>query len=235
MRKARLTGVVFLTLLGAVAVIAASLIGVNGWADTRDQLNRSAAQTEAVTVLRVPWLLRLFAPSSTPSERAVWRFFLEEFSRGPKGKSFVIGVDSVTRWPEIPRREAQHLYDRITHGSPNDPGDPSFASAVHDFILKNSRPAALLAEAVPSNVRIIPLRTFSVDTEGRDGWQRFVTRNRVVAYVSFSRVGFTPRGDRAVIYLQLDCGPLCGHGAYYVLKRTAKSWQVVGEHVDWVS
>ena len=210
------------------------LVVLIGWADTRDQIHRSIARCEAFVLLRAPWALRMVAPSSTAGEREVWRFFLEEFSRSPKGVPLIIGVDSVTRWPELPRNEARHLYDRITEGSPNDPGDQRFAFAVHDFIVKNSRPAQLSHSFVPPNVRIIPLRIFSADTEGREGWQR-MERHGILAYVSFSRLGFTPRGDRAVVYLQLDCGVLCGHGAYYALERQGARWRVVGEHVDWVS
>ncbi len=50
--------------------------------------------------------------------------------------------------------------------------------------------------------------------------------------VRFSRVGFDRRGSEALVYMSYYCGPLCGHGGYFLLARIETQWRVT--RVNWV-
>jgi hypothetical protein len=54
-------------------------------------------------------------------------------------------------------------------------------------------------------------------------------------YMAFSRVGFNTEITLAFVYIQYVCGPECGGGIYYVLRRTLGKWQIVDQVDTWVS
>jgi hypothetical protein len=235
MRVRRAISLVAIVAVAAPAVIVLGAVAVGGWSGTRDQLHRSVANGEVALFTRAPGLLKVVSPSASDAERNVWRFLVAEFSRSPQGRALPIGVNPLTSWSNPQAQRAAELYDRVTAGSPNSLGDPRIAFAVHDFIVKNAKPAPLKAHDLPTSARLIPHAVLLRETEPRDGWQRFVERRGVVAYLSMSRVGFTPRRDRALVYLELDCGPLCGYGAYFILEKHANNWEIKKQQVTWVS
>jgi|SRR5581483_621519 len=220
--------------IGAAFVTLGTVAAHAGPKETRMQLHRSFSAAESCIFLHAPWLLRLLAPTATSSEREVWAFLLRELSTSRHGP-LPVAVDSVTLWPKLEANKSPLLFVRIAEGSANDPGDSAYAAAIHDFIFRNSRSVAIPSAELPSNVRAIPLKTLDAQDQGQSGWNNFTTRNNVQAYVTLSRVGFTVAGDRALVYVQFLCGPLCGHGAYYVLAKRAGVWSIVGDHVNWVS
>ncbi len=59
--------------------------------------------------------------------------------------------------------------------------------------------------------------------------------DRGLPYARFSRVGFTPLGGSALVFLSYYCGSLCGIGEYILLRRNSDGWEVVDEWVVWVS
>jgi hypothetical protein len=58
---------------------------------------------------------------------------------------------------------------------------------------------------------------------------------RGLPYARFSRVGLTPSGNSALVFLSYYCGSLCGVGAYIFLRHDSTGWEVVEEWVVWVS
>lgn len=235
MRVRRAIGVVAMAALTAPAVIVIGAAAAGGWSGTREQLHRSFAKAEVALFTRAPRLLRAVSPPASEAEKSVWRFVVEEFGRGPQGETLSLGIDPSANWPSRQVERAGELYDRVTVGSPNSLGDPRIAFAVHEFIVKNAKPAKLRSQDLPRGTRLIPHAVLLRETEPRDGWQQFVARHGVVAYLRLSRVGFTPRRDRALVYVVLHCGPLCGHGAYYILEKREHRWQIVAQQVAWVS
>lgn len=51
---------------------------------------------------------------------------------------------------------------------------------------------------------------------------------------SFSRPRFIGT-DRAVLGMDLNCGPLCGHGTELYLRRGSRGWVVTGQLPTWIS
>jgi hypothetical protein len=234
MRLLKALCIAAVSLIGAVVVVLAGLTTFAGLRETRQQLHRTLSISESYVFLHARWVLKPLVPSATSAEVDVWRSILHSLTYSPRGV-IPVAVDSSSRWPVLESQAAPYLLERIAEGSPNDPGDWSYAAAVHDFIFRNSRPAAVSGNALLANVRMIPLATLDAEDQGPNGWLTFTGRNNVRGFVTVSRVGFTPRGDRAVVFVQLMCGPLCGHGAYYVLQKRNGHWEVMNQHVSWVS
>lgn len=54
-------------------------------------------------------------------------------------------------------------------------------------------------------------------------------------FVSVSRVGFDSELNEAVVYIQVNCGSLCGSGNMLYLKRDSSGWKVEETKNIWVS
>jgi hypothetical protein len=223
--------------VGAAVVIFAVLVLVAGRrAAERQVLDISlAAESRLWPVLgRVGSLL---APGSSAAERGVWSYVISEYERGPRGKAIPLAINPVAEWPTRERETPRELSGRIVDGRPpNEPGNPEAVTAVQDFLLKNARPVRLTDIRLSGKSRFVEFAALARHNEERDGWYRFAGENGGVdGYLSLSRVGFNLFGTRAVVYVELFCGPLCGHGTYYVLERRAGKWQRVNDHLRWIS
>jgi len=53
--------------------------------------------------------------------------------------------------------------------------------------------------------------------------------------VTFSRVGFGPKGDTALVRMAFVCGDLCGAGGLYLLAKEEGSWRVQEHLAAWMS
>ncbi len=87
---------------------------------------------------------------------------------------------------------------------------------------------------LPVPVELLSAAEFRALQQGmdQDGWDWL--RRRLPGspgVVSLSRVGFSPEGDRALIWVFLDCGSRCGSGSWVLLHRRDGEWQV--EH--WIT
>jgi hypothetical protein len=72
--------------------------------------------------------------------------------------------------------------------------------------------------------------------EGGGGWDAFYRKYpKSTGLISLSRVGFNTAGNQAVVYVERDCGLLCGTGTYYSLAKKDGKWAVVQEYERWVS
>jgi hypothetical protein len=53
-------------------------------------------------------------------------------------------------------------------------------------------------------------------------------------YWTFSRPAYAKQ-DYALVYCSYGCGPFCGHGYLFVLKKTSSSWKVAASALLWIS
>jgi hypothetical protein len=71
---------------------------------------------------------------------------------------------------------------------------------------------------------------------GPGGWNRFYKQHpRAAGYWDFSRPGYNPSEDEAVLYVGHYCGGLCGTGHLYLLRKSDGKWRVVGRSMLWIS
>lgn len=47
--------------------------------------------------------------------------------------------------------------------------------------------------------------------------------------------GYTEYGDIALVYMTIDCGGLCAHGEYVVVRFVRGKWKVVARKKTWTS
>lgn len=54
---------------------------------------------------------------------------------------------------------------------------------------------------------------------------------RTVYY--FSRPGYSPDRRRAIVRVDLGCGPMCSSGSLLLLERAAAGWRIARHLEDW--
>lgn len=73
-------------------------------------------------------------------------------------------------------------------------------------------------------------------SNGRNAWNAFYKEfPGSTGFIGFSKVGFNPTFDQAMVYLSHSCGTLCGTGYYYLLAKESGSWKVVKSYMRWIS
>ncbi len=77
----------------------------------------------------------------------------------------------------------------------------------------------------------------SGDLAFEDGtWQAFYQKHRgATGWVQLGDVGFDAEGNRALIYVEMGCGSLCGHGRWYALEKQSNGWTITAQVLVWIS
>jgi hypothetical protein len=79
-----------------------------------------------------------------------------------------------------------------------------------------------------------PFQVLSLSSEGaqelfryQEGWRLFHERYPTApGVIGVSIPGFNREHDRALLYLQMSCGPLCGGGSLFFLTKDKGQWKV---------
>lgn len=75
---------------------------------------------------------------------------------------------------------------------------------------------------------------FHADLE--KGWDNYWKQyQHATGLLSFSRVAFNAKGDEALLFASEVCGPLCGYGYLFRLKKDKAGWKLVNEQFLWIS
>jgi hypothetical protein len=207
--RKRLVIIVVLALVLAAPAIVLVFLGIAGPRSGLTHLHRSLATAEARILLSAPALLRVPAVGATSHERAVWNELLLQFST----TEHPVAVNPTSAWPEA-SKDAVALFDRVVEGSPNFPGESQASWAVHDFLIRNAQPERIPVEGFAPRIVAVDRDLLFSAVERRPGSERVAQRlGAARAYVSLSRVGFTPNGQFALI-------------ARSVLRRALRLWFV---------
>jgi hypothetical protein len=88
--------------------------------------------------------------------------------------------------------------------------------------------------------RAIPYRIVSTEelekTFKRGDWPAFSKEYpRSFGFWRLSPVGYNTRGTEALVYLEHNCGGLCGAGGLVVLKKESGRWVVKNSLMLWIS
>lgn len=68
------------------------------------------------------------------------------------------------------------------------------------------------------------------------GWHGFHNAfPKAVGILSLSLPGYSTNGQVAVVQVSYACGPLCGSGEYWVLRKVDGNWVVVRRSAAWIS
>lgn len=232
--RRRLALLIATGVIGGGVVILATLVLQAGWPATRQQIIDFAFAVETASWPIISRAGVWIAPGAGGEEREVWRVILREYTRGPGVRTVPIAVNPVAGWLEREQETPSQLAHRMIDGWSPRTGTPEAATAIHDFLAKNTRPVRVDV-ALPSGSRFVPYEAFARTFGDRFGWETFTGANHVDAYLTISRVGFNMLGTRAVVYVDLSCGPLCGHGVYYVLVKRGGKWVRSAEQLKWIA
>lgn len=233
-RKRRLPLLIAIGVIGAGVVSVATLAWQVGWSATRRQIDEIAFAVETASWPIFSRAGVLFAPGASRQEREVWRVIIGEYSRGPRARTLPIAVNPVAGWPKREQESPSQLAHRIIDGWSPRTGTPEAATAIHDFLMKNTRPVRVDV-ALPGGSRFVSYEDYARTFGDRFGWESFSGANHVEAYLTMSRVGFNMFGTRAVVYVEVSCGALCGHGVYYVLYKSRGKWLRSSEQLKWIA
>ena len=56
-----------------------------------------------------------------------------------------------------------------------------------------------------------------------------------VGIIQFSEIGFNQNRDSAILYIDWNCGSLCGGGHVFILQKERGNWKIVGSMNLWVN
>jgi hypothetical protein len=232
--KTRLALLIAIGAIGGGAVILLTLISQVGWSATKRQLHETAFTAENAAWPIVSRAGVLLAPGASREERDVWRLIIREYAQGPGARTLPIAVNPVAGWPKHEQEPPSQLAHRIIDGWSPRTGTPEAETAIHDFLAKNTRPVQVDV-ALPKGSRFVRYEVFERSFSDRFGWEAFSGANHVEAYLTVSRVGFNMFGTRALVYVDVSCGGLCGHGVYYVLEKRGGKWVRSAEQLKWIA
>jgi hypothetical protein len=108
--------------------------------------------------------------------------------------------------------------------------DSQRALAANAALLRRSADTVDLRDIAEGHEQIIPIASKElplVKTEERD-WGDFQYYHKGAAGVlRFSPVGFSPSGKEAVVFMDWECGPACGHTLVTALREDSSSvWHI---------
>jgi hypothetical protein len=107
-------------------------------------------------------------------------------------------------------------------------GTPAFAR-MRDELLRKSAAAAPLSPAFGHEAGVVAIEPAALDFALADErpWPGFRERyGGAAGFVRFSRVGFAPDRSRALVSVQWECGPTCGHRLALSLVRQGSAWTI---------
>ena len=105
---------------------------------------------------------------------------------------------------------------------------PAFAR-MRDELLRKSAESAPLSPAFGTATGVVAIDPAALDFTLSDErpWPEFRERyGGAAGFVRFSRVGFAPDGSRALVSVQWECGPTCGHRLALSLVRQGNAWTI---------
>jgi hypothetical protein len=110
--------------------------------------------------------------------------------------------------------------------------------AKDDFDARNKNRAKIEAGKIKA-----PFETLSISdddakklVEGKGGWQAFHEKYPSMHdFKVISRPGINREHSRAVLYVGVSCGPLCGGGSLLFLSKETGEWKVINTVTIWLS
>lgn len=224
---------VLIGVVGGAALSLAVFARAAGAAGTRAAITASALRVEAFVWPVISRVALWIAPGPGREEREVWRVMIDFYGRGPRGRISPIGVAPESYWP--PREKPDEVYRWIVDDGGAIPGSPDAAVAVQNLLFLSGHRVSLEDVALPRGSKFVTRDSMFRHADERLGWETDSGANGVDAWLALSRVGFNMRGNVAVVYVDCVCGPLCGHGTYYVLRKRGGKWIVGEDHWRWAS
>ncbi len=110
---------------------------------------------------------------------------------------------------------------------------PSFDKEIwEDYLKRNNQRHQLENRFAPPGTEVMVVDIDYVDwifkAENFDeAWHTFhEIHSESYGFITLSRVGVNAKQDKAIVFVQVHCGPTCGSGKYFLLSKIAEAWRV---------
>jgi len=212
----RLVLLAFAGLSGGVLLSLAVTVCSAGYDPTLAQLRYMRLRCQAFTAPIAVRIDEIAGRGLSQDDYAVYRAVIEaQLGRLPDAR---VAIGRRTEWPRSERLTLTRLTTKLCSVT----ADAEFdTESVRDFFVKNQR-TLLMSQSQLGKKAIVVERAFlEAVTNQYDG--------------ALSRPGYDWKKTRAVVYVSLECGTLCGRGAYLELERVGDIWRVLGGVETWVA
>ena len=227
----RLVLLAFAGLSGGVLLSLAVTVCSAGYDPTLAQLRYMRLRCQAFTAPIAVRIDEIAGRGLSQDDYAVYRAVIEaQLGRLPDAR---VAIGRRTEWPRSERLTLTRLTTKLCSVT----ADAEFdTESVRDFFVKNQR-TLLMSQSQLGKKAIVVERAFlEAVTNQYDGWDEFRTRFKGAAgFLALSRPGYDWKKTRAVVYVSLECGTLCGRGAYLELERVGDIWRMLGGVETWVA
>jgi hypothetical protein len=229
-RWRRIVTLVVLGILGGTALSFLVVARNAGLAPARKQLDRSWIAVQELTAAVHAPIAALLDKGLSEDDYAVFRTVIDLHLNNRSDARIAVG--RTTEWPPSEQLPLGRLLKYLSSEDPN----PLFDSAaIRDFVIKNRQSHSLNRDSLGRQAILVGRRYVEVVTNGLQDWSEFSSTNQgATGFLSLSRPGYDSSKRRALVYVSLQCGGLCGHGVYLGLERHGRLWSVVSWYEAWV-
>ncbi len=100
---------------------------------------------------------------------------------------------------------------------------PEFQPALKDYEAKNREPEQLTSSFnIAAGYKLVNEKKVQISP-------------KKITYFTFSRVGFDPKMEHAIVYVEYVCGSLCADGSYRLLTKEGGVWKETKKLSFWAS
>lgn len=178
-----------------------------------------------------------------PDESAVYAAFLNTIvQQSDKAEEATRPVTLVMHPMSMAIERDSHMPASVDDVLTLMPGLDRLAAA--DLLPKLAQSAAIVLPLTMLDARLHVIQPLASDIDEifaarkslETRWKQFNERfPAATSLLRFSPIGYNPRLDEAVFFVNITCGVLCGSGALVRARKTATGWQVVDQQGLWVS
>jgi hypothetical protein len=145
--------------------------------------------------------------------------------------SALINAKYIKSWTELAVIQTHTRLDTMGHDVPKEFADSLSAKNTATYTLE--RRLDIRVKYVLLDEKQLD-ELFHADLE--KGWDSYWKQyQHATGLITFSRVAFNAKGDEALLNASEVCGPLCGYGYLFRLKKDKDGWKLVDEQFLWIS
>jgi hypothetical protein len=145
--------------------------------------------------------------------------------------SALINAKYIKSWTELAVIQTRTHFDLMGRDAPKEFADSLTAKNLNTYTLE--RRFDIRVKYVLLDEKQLD-ELFRADLE--KGWDNYWKQcPHATGLLTLSRVAFNAKGDEALLNASEVCGPLCGYGYLFRLKKDKGGWKFVDEQFLWIS
>jgi len=164
--------------------------------------------------------------SCTDEDYAIFGAALKEMCSKQKTESAAL-IDLTSQvppnWPNVIRRPGKTLIQEVP------------TEVREDFESRNRNRAKIDVDKIKAQFQILPVNNMDVEALLRKGGWGAIHQKypNVQSFASLSRPGMNRARNRALLYVSVWCGSVCGGGSLVLLSKESDEWKVTNVVTVW--